>query len=66
MFNKTLEEFNKFTEKFKAQNYEKIKNKCLAEKILFVDTTFPANDSSLLKNKLMNGIVWKRPHVIIS
>lgn len=65
MFNKTLDEFNKFTEKFKSQNYEKIKNKCLTEKVLFVDDTFPANDLSLLKNNSMNGIVWKRPHVII-
>jgi hypothetical protein len=64
MSNKTLEEYNKFTEKFKIQNYERIKSKCLENNELFVDTTFPANDTSLFKNKIMNGIVWKRPHVI--
>ena len=60
-----MNEFSKFTEKFKVQNYDKIKNKCLEKSELFVDDLFPANESILFKDKIMNGIVWKRPHVFI-
>ena len=65
MLKNTLDEFNMFSEKFKVQNYDKIKRQCLENSDLFKDNTFPANDSILFKTKLMNGIVWKRPHVKI-
>lgn len=48
------------------QNYEQIHQECLSRKALFVDTTFPANDSSIYRagNK-SKDIVWKRPHEFI-
>ena len=51
--------------KFKKQKYDKLKSDLLSKKKLFVDEQFPANDSSLFKTKTKNGIVWKRPHVIL-
>ena len=51
------------------QNYEQIRQTYLSKKELFVDTTFPADDSSLYRagNKLNDPhrIVWKRPHEFI-
>ena len=65
MLNKTLGEFNQFSEKFTSQNYDKLKRKCLENSELFIDNEFPANDSIIFKDKVMNGIVWKRPQVKI-
>jgi hypothetical protein len=53
-------------EPFKGQDYWKIKNDCLKNKILFEDPLFAANESSLFLNRqLTGGIAWKRPQEII-
>lgn len=48
------------------QAYDEIKQKCLESGELFVDESFPCDDSSLFRiNKKNNkNIVWKRPHEI--
>ena len=50
--------------RFKNQNYEKIRSNCLSKTELFTDSEFPANYTSLFRSKRLNGIEWKRPHVI--
>jgi hypothetical protein len=51
--------------KFSQQSYSSLRDKCLNSKKLFVDDLFPPNDSSLFRSsRRINGIVWKRPHVI--
>jgi hypothetical protein len=51
--------------KFSQQSYSSLKSKFNNSKKLFVDDFFPPNDSSLFKSsRRINGIVWKRPHVI--
>lgn len=51
--------------KFKDQNYDKIKSKCLSNGELFTDHLFPAGDSILFKSKRLGTVEWKRPNVNI-
>ena len=50
-------------ERFKNQNYEKLKSSCLANNQLFVDSMFPAGPDVLFKSKRVD-VEWKRPHQI--
>ena len=50
--------------RFKNQDYDKLRSKCRSEGQLFVDTLFSANDSILFKSKRIQGVQWKRPHVL--
>jgi len=50
-------------ERFKNQNYEKLKRSCLANNQLFVDSLFPAGPDVLFKSKRVD-VEWKRPHQI--
>ena len=52
--------------KFKKQNYRKLKASCENEKRLFVDDLFLPNESSIYKSRRLHGIQWKRPHVGLS
>ena len=49
--------------KFKSQNYYKLKSDCKKKGNLFVDNLFPANDSILFKAQSLTGVEWKRPYV---
>ena len=49
--------------RFEQQNYEKIKKGLLKRKELFVDETFPANDSTLTLELRGEELTWKRPSV---
>ncbi|RXN35118.1 calpain-2 catalytic subunit-like protein [Labeo rohita] len=52
---------------FKKQDYQSLKQECLAKGTLFCDPTFPAESSSLGYNELgpqsskAKGVQWKRP-----
>lgn len=47
---------------FLGQNFDELKKKCLLDEILFEDSTFPANKTSI-SNKTNDGenFIWKRP-----
>ncbi len=51
-------------QRFKNQNYSRLKSSCVSKGKLFVDTTFPATSESLFKSKHIN-CQWKRPHEIV-
>ncbi len=52
--------------KYKDQDYEKIKNDCLAKGILFEDSIFPAHQTSLYYTQpLPFSVKWKRPQEIV-
>jgi hypothetical protein len=50
---------------FKEQNYEQLKQDCVANRTLFCDPEFPPKKSSLIYSKsvLSQKIQWKRPQV---
>lgn len=50
---------------FKEQNYDQLKQDCVANKTLFCDPAFPPKKSSLIYSKsvLSQKIQWKRPQV---
>ena len=53
---------------YKDQDYEKLKNDCLAKGVLFEDPIFPAADRSLYSsndNRLPFNVQWKRPSEIV-
>ncbi|RXN35114.1 calpain-2 catalytic subunit-like protein [Labeo rohita] len=58
---------NKKAIPFKKQDYQSLKQECLAKRTLFCDPTFPAESSSLGYNELgpqspdARGVQWKRP-----
>ncbi|KAK2907101.1 hypothetical protein Q8A67_006086 [Cirrhinus molitorella] len=57
---------------FNKQDYQSLKQECLAKGTLFCDPTFPAESSSLGYNKLgpqsskARGVQWKRPKELSS
>ncbi|RXN35113.1 calpain-2 catalytic subunit-like protein [Labeo rohita] len=61
---------NKKAIPFKKQDYQSLKQECLAKRTLFCDPTFPAESSSLGYNELgpqspnARGVQWKRPKVL--
>ena len=53
---------------YKDQDYEKLKNDCLAKGVLFEDPHFPAAEKSLYNsadNRLPFNVKWKRPSEIV-
>ncbi|KAL0159901.1 hypothetical protein M9458_043626, partial [Cirrhinus mrigala] len=60
-------ETNKKVIPFKKQDYQSLKQECLAKGTLFCDPTFPAESDSLGYNELgpqsskARGVQWKRP-----
>ncbi|XP_026093335.1 calpain-2 catalytic subunit-like isoform X1 [Carassius auratus] len=63
---------NKKSIPFNKQNYQSLKQECLAKKALFCDPTFPAEPSSLGYDQLgeqsskTRGVQWKRPKELYS
>ncbi|XP_050950397.1 calpain-2 catalytic subunit [Labeo rohita] len=63
---------NKKAIPFKKQDYQSLKQECLAKRTLFCDPTFPAESSSLGYNELgpqspnARGVQWKRPKELCS
>ncbi|RXN04581.1 calpain-2 catalytic subunit-like protein [Labeo rohita] len=63
---------NKKAIPFKKQDYQSLKQECLAKGTLFCDPTFPAESSSLGYNELgpqsskASGVQWKRPKELFS
>lgn len=61
---------NKKSIPFNKQNYQSLKQECLAKGTLFQDPTFPAESDSLGYNELgrysskTKGVQWKRPKVL--
>uniref|UniRef100_A0A8C1JR56 Calpain 8 n=1 Tax=Cyprinus carpio TaxID=7962 RepID=A0A8C1JR56_CYPCA len=57
---------------FNKQDYQTLKQECLAKKTLFCDPTFPAESASLGYNELgpqssqTRGVQWKRPKELCS
>lgn len=55
---------------FQAQDFLKLRQKCLINKALFVDDKFPADrrsiGSGLLPLKKVDKVVWKRPSVMFT
>ena len=50
-----------------VQDFEKIKEKCLAAGILFEDDQFPAEDATVFFSRSsQRPLQWKRPHVSLS
>ncbi|KTF83075.1 hypothetical protein cypCar_00050234 [Cyprinus carpio] len=55
---------------FNKQDYQSLKQECLAKGTLFCDPTFPAESNSLGYNELgrysskTRGVQWKRPKCI--
>ncbi|CAG7722886.1 unnamed protein product [Allacma fusca] len=49
-----------------VQDFEKIKEKCLAEGVLFEDDEFPAEDSTIFFSRsARRPFQWRRPHEIV-
>lgn len=49
-----------------SSQFSKLEAQCLRDGVLFEDTKFPAEDTSLDANcKICDGITWKRPKVCI-
>uniref|UniRef100_A0A8C2IKI5 Calpain 8 n=1 Tax=Cyprinus carpio TaxID=7962 RepID=A0A8C2IKI5_CYPCA len=63
---------NKKAIPFNKQDYQTLKQECLAKKTLFCDPTFPAESASLGYNELgpqssqTRGVQWKRPKELCS
>ncbi|KAK9967390.1 hypothetical protein ABG768_001793 [Culter alburnus] len=60
---------NKNAIPYNKQDYQSLKQECLAERTLFYDPTFPAESDSLGYNKLgqqTRGVEWKRPKELCS
>ncbi|KAK9967388.1 hypothetical protein ABG768_001791 [Culter alburnus] len=63
---------NKNAIPYNKQNYQSLKQECLAKKTLFCDPTFPAESDSLGYNELgqqsikTRGVEWKRPKELCS
>ncbi|ELV10715.1 Calpain-13 [Tupaia chinensis] len=55
--------------KFKDQDFNSLRDRCLSRGRLFKDETFPAMDSSigqkLLQGKNLTSLEWKRPQVMV-
>ncbi|CAD6198686.1 unnamed protein product [Caenorhabditis auriculariae] len=46
-------------------DFERQRKRCLAEKSLFEDPDFPANNKSLFNSRPTRNIIWKRPGEIV-
>ncbi|XP_048038826.1 calpain-2 catalytic subunit-like [Megalobrama amblycephala] len=63
---------NKNAIPYNKQDYQRLKQECLAKKTLFCDPTFPAESDSLGYNELgphsfkTRGVEWKRPKELCS
>lgn len=63
---KTLKKSPKFLKIVKSnyKTFSSLKKKCISQKQLFIDDTFPPTNSSLyLDINYNNDIIWKRPGV---
>ncbi len=49
--------------RIRSQNFKEIKEKCLAEKALWEDPDFPANNKSVYYSHTPANFEWKRPSV---